>query len=59
MLTMVHFFLKIEETLKIGANVTYHHFKRLGITIHTGSNGMFKDSKTEAVYFEAPGGNNS
>ena len=53
------FLFENRRDLEKGANATYLHFKRLGLTMHTGSDGSFKDSKTEAVYFEAPGEDHS
>ena len=41
--------------LEKGANAAHFYFERLGLTIHTGSDGSFKDSTTEALYSEAPG----
>ena len=44
--------------LSKGANIIYKHFKRFGLTMHIGTDGTHKDSKTEAVHFNAPDDDN-
>jgi hypothetical protein len=43
------------EELETASKLIVSHFRRVGLTIHTGSRRKGEDSKTEAIHFPRPG----